>query len=51
MLENRKEDPNGEMVLKFLEDYDLTLLNADERCEGTYTWHERGQMSDIDMVW
>ena len=28
----------------------MTLLNADERCEGVYTWQARGQKSAIDMI-
>ena len=50
MLEDRKEDANGDMILQLIEDYDLTLLNADERCEGVYTWQARGQRSAIDMI-
>ena len=50
MLEDRKEDANGDMILELVEDYDLTLLNADERCEGVFTWQARGQKSAIDMI-
>ena len=48
--EYRKDDANGEMILQFIEDYDLTLLNMDDRCEGVITWQARGQQSAIDMV-
>ena len=50
LLEDKKEDANGKMVKKWIEDYDLMLMNADDRCKGKYTWAARGQKSAIDFV-
>ena len=37
LLEDRRDDINGEMVMKWLDEFDLILMNADEKCEGVYT--------------
>ena len=50
MLEDKKEDVNGKMVKRWIEEFDLMLMNADDKCKGTYTWSARGQRSAIDMV-
>ena len=47
LLEDRKEDINGEMVLRWLDEYDLILMNADEKCEGVYTWSRGYQKSGM----
>ena len=46
----RKEDENGKMVGAWLRDYDLVLMNADEKCEGVYTRTRGAERSAIDMV-
>ena len=38
LFKDRKEDINREMVMRWLDEYDLILMNADEKCEGVYTW-------------
>ena len=50
LLEDKREDVNGKMVKEWIEKFDLTLMNADDKCKGTYTWSARGQRSAIDMV-
>ena len=47
---HQKADAEGEMVLRWVNDYGLILLNGDERCNGTYTWEARGQKSAIDFI-
>lgn len=47
---SQKVDRNGEMVIEWMSDYDLTLLNGDEKCEGQYTWGRQRQKSAIDFV-
>ena len=41
---------NGRTLLKWLEQYNLILLNNDPKCQGTYTWSSRGQKSIIDYA-
>ena len=48
--EGRRDDINGKMVMKWMENYNLNLMNADEKCEGVYTWSRGNQKSAIDMV-
>merc|ERR1712128_200658 len=44
----RKE--NGKMIKKWLNKYDLVLMNGDIKCKGTYTRTLGEQKSAIDMV-
>ena len=57
MLENeRKTDENGRTALRWMTKYNLTLLNADEMCDGLYTRvriipeHGINEKSAIDLV-
>ena len=51
ILENdRLEDANGSMVTRFMDEFNLQLMNADERCRGVYTWGRHNQKSAIDMI-
>ena len=56
ILEDRREDINGKMIMDWVSMYELKLLNADERCSGRYTWartmrgERENQRSAIDMV-
>ena len=50
MEENSPLDRNGKMILRWLDDYNLTLLNLDDKCEGTYTRTFKKQKSIIDYV-
>ncbi|CAL4162554.1 unnamed protein product [Meganyctiphanes norvegica] len=47
---DRKNDANGKMISDWCDKYDLILLNADEKCVGTYTRIRGTQKSAIDMV-
>ena len=38
ILEDRREDINGRMIMDWMSVYELKLLNANEKCEGKYTW-------------
>ena len=51
MLESdRGDDDNGRMIIRLMEEYNLHLMNADERCRGIYTWGRGNQRSAIDMI-
>ena len=50
MLGYQKEDENGRIVLDWINNFGLTLLNLDEACKGTYTWARQEQKSVIDFV-
>ena len=51
MIENnRRNDMNGKMVIEWMEEHNLILLNATEKCEGTYTRIEGDQKSAIDFI-
>ena len=50
ILEDRKEDENGKMVMEWTSTYGLILLNAEEKCSGKYTWSRGEQKSAIDFV-
>ena len=43
-------DGNGRMVFGLMEEYNLVLLNADDRCEGSITRSFRGEKSAIDFM-
>ena len=43
-------DDNGRMVLNWLEEYNLVLLNADPNCSGETTWSRGSQKSSIDFL-
>ena len=47
---DRTEDENGKNILKWMDKFDLLLMNADMKCRGLYTWGRQGQKSAIDMV-
>lgn len=46
----QEEDTNGRMVLDWMTNYSLILLNGDEKCEGTNTWERGNQNSAIDFM-
>ena len=48
--ETRPLDKNGKMILRWLDDYNLTLLNLDEKCEGAFTRTIKDQKSIVDYV-
>ena len=49
-LDGRKEDKNGRMVMEWTTNYDLVLMNTDNKCEGTITREKGEQKTAIDMV-
>ena len=46
----QKENDNGKMVLEWMNDYNMALLNLDDKCKGQYTWQRGEQRSAIDFV-
>ena len=46
----QKIDRNGKMILEWMNDFNLILLNGDEKCEGQHTWTRNDQKSTIDYV-
>ena len=49
-LDGRKDDKNGKMVKEWINEYDLMLMNGDEKCEGTFTREQGDNRTAIDMV-
>ena len=49
-LDGRKDDNNGKMVKEWINEYDLMLMNGDEKCEGTFTREQGNLKTAIDMV-
>ena len=43
-------DTNGKRVLNLIQAHDMTILNADKRCKGKWTWMRRNSKSIIDYV-
>ena len=50
VLGQQKEDENGRIVLDWVNNYGMQLLNLDAACEGIYTWSRNEQRSAIDFV-
>ena len=50
IIGKQRLDRNGKYVLELMEKWNLTLLNADDRCEGEITREQRGEKSAIDFV-
>ena len=50
ILGHQKANQHGKIVLKWIEEDGLTLLNLDENCEGVYTWSRGDQKSVIDYA-
>ena len=46
----QKENDNGKMVLEWMNDHNMALLNLDDKCKGQYTWQRGEQRSAIDFV-
>ena len=46
----QKEDENGRIVLDWINNSSMILLNLEEFCTGTYTWSRQEQKSTIDYV-
>ena len=50
ILGHQKENQHGKIVLNWIEEDGLTLLNLDDKCEGVYTWSRGNQKSVIDYA-
>lgn len=50
MLGYQKQDENGLIVLDWMNECNMNLLNLDVACQGTYTWTRDNQKSVIDFV-
>ena len=46
----QKLDKNGKIILDWLENFDLIMLNDDIDCEGLITWQRNEQKSVVDFV-
>ena len=46
----QKQDRRGDMVMEWIIDYGMVLLNMDDKCQGIYTWERQEQKSVIDFV-
>ena len=49
-IDGRDTDKNGKMILEWMENYELILLNMDEKCEGVFTRIRGEQKTTIDYV-
>ena len=47
---DRRTDTNGKMILEWMEEFDLNLMNITNKCEGVYTRIEGDQKSAIDYI-
>ena len=43
-------NPNGKIILDWLDKFNLTLLNLNSNCEGEITWSRGDQKSTIDLI-
>ena len=50
LLDGRKDDLNGKMLGRWVENYNMVMLNMDERCKGVYTWSRGDSKTAIDYV-
>ena len=48
--DGKDDDKNGEMLLEWIQDYGLIMLNMDDRCIGKYTWSRGENKSVIDYM-
>ena len=44
----QKQDRNGDMILEWINNNNMVLLNLDDKCEGNITWQRNEQKSVID---
>ena len=50
VLDEKEDDTNGLMINKWSEEYDLHILNLDQRCKGTYTRIRNDQKTTVDYI-
>ena len=48
--DGKEDDKNGGMLLEWIQDYGLIMLNMDDRCIGKYTWSRGENKSVIDYM-
>ena len=46
----QNQDERGNMIINWLNNYNLHLMNTDDRCNGIETWERGNQKSTIDFV-
>ena len=46
----QKQDRNGDMILEWINNNNMVLLNLDDKCEGNITWQRNEQKSVIDYI-
>ncbi|XP_064102661.1 chromosome partition protein Smc-like [Macrobrachium nipponense] len=49
-LGHQNTDRNGEIILEWMNEHRLILLNAEDRCTGVYTWERMQMKSVIDFA-
>ena len=50
MLDGKEDDENGKMLLEWVGNYQLIMLNTDQRCEGRHTRVHRNQKTTLDYI-
>ena len=50
MIDGKEQDANGKMLLEWLSNYSLNMLNMDNRCKGKYMWCRGNSKSTLDYV-
>lgn len=50
IIGKQRVDRHGKYILELMRRWNLTLLNADDRCDGEITREQRGERSAIDFV-
>jgi len=50
LLKKSHIDRNGKMILKWLDDYNLTLLNIDDKCKGTFTFTRSRKIKKMGKI-
>ena len=50
LIGNQRLDRNGKFVKKLMDEKNMTLLNLEEKCDGSVTWEKNGSKSTIDFI-
>ena len=50
MIDGKEDDINGKMLLEWIGNYQLIMLNTEERCEGTFTRVNKDQKTTVDYI-
>lgn len=49
-IDGREDDVNGRMLIEWVEEQGLIMLNLDDKCEGTYTRIRGAQKTTVDYI-